>query len=144
MNAAEVLRVQVLKSIRVLNEFDPTAHHRELSEIHARPDGAMLLARLGGVPVGCFMYHKIDQSAAEIKRLFVATDARGKGIASGLVEMLIESALSDGYKALRLDTTTFLSEADQLYRKHTFVDSTHSIELAEEALDIVVFMRRKI
>ena len=57
----------------------------------------MLLARLDGVPVGCIMYHKIDQAIVEVKRLFVATEARGKGIASRLVEVLIESAQSDGY-----------------------------------------------
>ncbi len=131
----------------ILIYFEPVKWERtlaELPEIHARPDGAMLLARLDGVPVGCIMYHKIDQGIAEVKRLFVANEARGKGIASRLVEVLIESAQSDGYEELRLDTTTFLSEAERLYRKHGFVDSTHSIELAEEALDVVVFMHRTI
>ena len=132
---------------KILIYFEPVKWEQtlaKLSEIHARPDGAMLLARLDGVPVGCIMYHQIEKDVAEVKRLFVLTEARGKGIASRLVEALIESARSDGYKELRLDTTTFLSEAERLYRKHGFIDSSHSIELAEEALDVVVFMRRAI
>ena len=132
---------------KILIYFEPVKWEQTLAKlpkIHARPDGAMLLARLDGVAVGCIMYHKIEQDVAEVKRLFVATEARGKGIASRLVEALIESAQSDGYKELRLDTTTFLSEAERLYRKHGFVDSSHSIELAEEALNVVVFMRRTI
>ena len=132
---------------KILIYFEPVKWEQtlaKLSEIHARPDGAMLLARLDGVPVGCIMYHKIEKDIAEVKRLFVLTEARGKGVASRLVEALIESARSDGYKELRLDTTTFLSEAERLYRKHGFIDSSHSIELAEEALDVVVFMRRAI
>ena len=132
---------------KILIYFEPVKWERtlaELPEIHARPDGAMLLARLDGVPVGCIMYHKVDHGIAEVKRLFVTPETRGKGIASRLVEELIESARSDGYEELRLDTTTFLREAEQLYRKHDFVDSNHSIDLAEEALDVVVFMRRTI
>lgn len=132
---------------KILIYFEPVKWEQTLAklpEIHARPDGAMLLARLDGTPVGCIMYHKIDQGVAEVKRLFVATQARGKGIASSLIEALIRSAQSDGYQELRLDTTIFLSDAERLYRKHGFVDSTHSIELAEEALDVVVFMRRTI
>ena len=131
----------------ILIYFEPVKWERtlaELPEIHARPDGAMLLARMDGVPVGCIMYHRIDQGIAEVKRLFVATAARGQHIASRLVEALIERARSDGYEELRLDTTTFLSEAEQLYRKHGFVDSNHSIELPEDALEVVVFMRRTI
>ena len=131
----------------ILTYFEPVKWERtlaELPEIHARPDGAMLLARLGDDPVGCIMYRKVDQGIAEVKRLFVATEARGQGIASQLVEALIERAKSDGYRELQLDTTIFLSEAEQLYRKHGFVDSSHTIGLAEEALDVVVFLRRQI
>ena len=132
---------------KILTYFEPVKWERTLTalpEIHARPDGAMLLAHLDGAPVGCIMYHKIDQQTAEVKRLFVATDTRGKGIASQLVESLIEHARADGYHELRLDTTTFLSEAERLYRKHGFVDSDHIIDLPEDALDVVIFMRRSI
>ena len=104
----------------------------------------MLLARLDQQPVGCIMYHPISQDVAEIKRMFVTPDARGKGIASRLVEELIKSARRDGYRELQLDTTTFMDKAVHLYRKYGFVDSSHTIDLAEEALDVVVFMRRKI
>jgi GNAT superfamily N-acetyltransferase len=130
---------------KILLYFEPVKWEKtlaELSEIHARPKGAMLLARFGDLPVGCIMYHEICPGVAEVKRLFVSTEARGMGAASCLVDALIENARSDGYRELRLDTTIFLDAAIQLYRKHGFVDSSHSIDLPTEALDVVVFMSR--
>ena len=130
---------------KILIYFEPVKWEKTLSglsETHARPKGAMLLARLGDLPVGCIMYHEMSPGVAEVKRLFVSAKARGKGVASHLVEALIESARSDGYLELRLDTTIYLDAAVQLYRKHGFVDSSHTIDLPAEALDVVVFMRR--
>lgn len=125
--------------------FEPVKWEKTLAtlpQIHARPKGAMLLARLNNVPVGCIMYHEMSPVVAEVKRLFVSTEARGHGVASELVEALMESARSDGYEELRLDTTVFLTAAEQLYRKHGFIDSPHSIDLPQEALEVVIFMRR--
>lgn len=130
---------------KILIYFEPAKWEKilaKLSETHARPKGAMLLARFDELPVGCIMYHEMCPGVAEVKRLFVTNEARGMGVASGLVEALIESARSDGYRELRLDTTIFLDAAVQLYRKYGFVDSSHSIDLPTEALDVVVFMRR--
>ncbi|MEM6596377.1 MAG: GNAT family N-acetyltransferase [Pseudomonadota bacterium] len=125
--------------------FDPRNWEKTLNalpSIHARPQGAMLLAKHCGLPVGCVMYHEMSPDVAEVKRLFVSTSARGKGIASHLLTALIESARADGYKELKLDTRTFLSAAEQLYRKHGFVDSDHKINLPEESLEVVVHLRR--
>lgn len=127
--------------------FDPRNWEKTLHalpSIHARPQGAILIAKHGGLPVGCVMYHEMSPGVAEVKRLFVSTFARGKGIASHLLTALIACAQADGYKELKLDTRTFLSAAEQLYRKHGFVDSDHEVNLPEEALDVVVCLRRKL
>lgn len=130
---------------KILIYFEPVKWEKTLAalpETHARPKGAMLLARNDDLPVGCIMYHEMSEGVAEVKRLFVSTSARGKGVASRLVEALIENARSDGYRELRLDSAIFLDAAVQLYRKHGFEDSNHMINLPAEALDVVVFMRR--
>lgn len=132
---------------KILTYFEPEKWEKTLAtlpEIHARPNGAMLIARENDVPVGCIMYYQISPTVAEIKRLFVSTEARGNGVASQLLTALIDNAKSDGYKELQLDTTTFLSAAEHLYRKHGFVDSDHAIDLPEDALDVVTYLRRKI
>ena len=125
--------------------FDPRNWEKTLNalpSIHARPQGAILLARQDGLPVGCVMYHEMSPGVAEVKRLFVSTFARGRGTASHLLTALIESARADGYKELKLDTRTFLSAAEHLYRKHGFVDSGHKINLPNEAQDVVICLRR--
>ncbi len=130
---------------KILIYFEPVKWEKtlaNLAETHARPKGTMLLARVRDQPVGCIMYHQMAPGVAEVKRLFVSTRARGEGTASQLVQALMEHARSDGYRELRLDTTVFLDAAVQLYRKHGFEDSSHTIDLPAEALEVVVFMRR--
>lgn len=132
---------------KISTYFEPVKWEKTLSDlpnIHARPNGAMLLARQEDRPVGCIMYHQMSPGVAEVKRLFVSTGTRGQGIASNLVTALIDNARADGYRELRLDTTTFLSDAERLYRKHGFEDSSHTIDLPEASLDVVVFLRRAI
>jgi ribosomal protein S18 acetylase RimI-like enzyme len=63
-------------------------------------------------------------------------------VASDLVEALMAGARADGYRELRLDTTNFLDAAVQLYRKHGFEDSPHRIDIPDEAMVVVMFLRR--
>ena len=130
---------------KIQTYFEPVKWEKTLAglqDMHARPKGGMLLARVDDVPVGCIMYHELSPGVAEVKRLFVSTEARGMGVASRLVEALMDSARADGYRELCLDTTKFLRAAEQLYRKHGFVDSSHTIDLPPESLEVVVFLRR--
>ena len=58
----------------ILNVFEPVEYAntlKNLSMIHARPKGAILLATLNKKYVGCVMYHELIPTTAEIKRLFV-------------------------------------------------------------------------
>ena len=132
---------------KILIYFEPVKWEQTLADlavIHARPKGALLLARLDDLPVGCIMYHELEPAVAEVKRLFVSTDARGRGVASDLVRAMIQSARADGYDELRLDTTTFLDAAVALYRKHGFEVTPQGVDLPAEILDLVVYMQRKI
>ena len=130
---------------KLMTYFEPSNWEKTLNalpSIHARPQGAMLLARHDGMPVGCIMYHELSPGVAEVKRLFVSSFARGKGIANYLMTAMIENARADWYKELKLDTRTFLSAAVRLYRKHGFIESNHLIDMPEDALDVVVFLQR--
>ena len=48
--------------------------------------------------------------------MFVRPAARGKGIARALFERLLSDARAAGYTSVRLETLSFMTEAQRLYR----------------------------
>jgi GNAT superfamily N-acetyltransferase len=82
------------------------------------PDGAFLVAWLDGRPVGCagWRSHNGD-SVAEVKRMYVAPEARGRGVALALLRALEDSARTAGRKRIVLETGHRQPEAIALYVK---------------------------
>lgn len=81
-----------------------------------RPRGSFLLARLGEEPVGCVGL-KGHGTWGEVKRLWVAPEARGRGLATRLMERVEAAARDLGLPVLRLDTNSALTEAVAMYRR---------------------------
>lgn len=79
------------------------------------PGGAFVLARIGGRPVGCGALRPLEPGVGEIKRMFVAADVRGQGIARRILQELETAARTSGYAALRLETGVRQPEAIRLY-----------------------------
>ncbi len=83
----------------------------------AAQKGCFMLARLDGRPVGCGAVRALDAETGEIKRMWVAPEARGIGLARRLLDVLEEEARGLGMRRVRLDTNRTLKEAQALYRK---------------------------
>lgn len=79
------------------------------------PDGTFLVARLDGEPVGCGALKPFDGDVGEIKRMFVATRGRRRGVARALLARLEDEARALGYAALQLETGEAQPEAVALY-----------------------------
>src|SRR5579862_522321 len=96
--------------------FDPTrgiqAHAHELTP----PVGLALVARLREEPIGCGAIKFHETAPAEIKRMWVAPQARGLGLGRRLLEELEGHAREAGVTTLHLETNHALVEAIQLYR----------------------------
>ncbi|SMC51365.1 putative acetyltransferase [Primorskyibacter flagellatus] len=69
--------------------------------------------------LGCVAMRRMD-GYGEIKSLFTLPEARGRGIAAGLVNRLEEIARESGYPLLRLETGDLLHEAHRLYARQGF------------------------
>jgi GrpB-like predicted nucleotidyltransferase (UPF0157 family)/GNAT superfamily N-acetyltransferase len=80
------------------------------------PAGALLLIRVDGEPVGLGGIRHLDADAAEVKSMYVAPAHRGKGVAKTLLAELEAIARRHGCRAVRLDTSDYLTEAIGLYR----------------------------
>lgn len=87
------------------------------------PHGLFLIARLHGSPVGCVgLKLPAENETAEIKRMWVAPEVRGLGLARRFLAELEAAAIRHGRTALRLDTNRSLTAAIALYRSAGFAE----------------------
>jgi putative acetyltransferase len=84
------------------------------------PRSAFLVARRDGNAVGCGALVPIDEYSVEVKRMFVARDARGLGIATMVLHELELLAREFNYDAMRLETGDKQPESIALYGKAGF------------------------
>jgi GNAT superfamily N-acetyltransferase len=82
----------------------------------APPLGAWVVAYLDGEPAGCGGVKRLDDTSAELKRIYLAASARGRGLGRRLLEQLEQHARELGYERLRLDTGDLQPEALGLFR----------------------------
>jgi GNAT superfamily N-acetyltransferase len=91
-----------------------------LPGIYAPPGGELLLAKRGDHVLGCIALKPLESGVAEIKRLFVRPQARGKGVGKALVQAAIIAAKQLGYGEIKLDTLPGMVGAIALYKAAGF------------------------
>ncbi|MFE1440749.1 GNAT family N-acetyltransferase [Streptomyces sp. NPDC058739] len=84
------------------------------------PEGLLLVARHGGEPAGMAGVRRAGTGVAELKRVFLREDMRGRGGAALLVAAAEDAARSLGAGRLRLDTRGDLVEARAVYARLGF------------------------
>jgi GNAT superfamily N-acetyltransferase len=80
------------------------------------PAGAFVVAWVEGRPAGCGGVRRLDDGTAEVKRMYVAPDARRSGVARAVLSALEDRARLLGYRMVRLETGVRQPEAIALYR----------------------------
>jgi len=91
----------------------PKAGPAELSP----PGGAFVVGFEDDVPVCCGGLKALPDGACEIKKMFVAEDARGRGVARALLVELERLARELGYAIVRLDTGPRQTRAQRMYER---------------------------
>jgi GNAT superfamily N-acetyltransferase len=95
---------------------EPGATHFSLSSAQvADGDGAFLIAYVNGVAVGCGAIRRLDNTTAELKRMFVAPSLRGQGIGRAIIVALEQEARRLGVSRVVLETGARLDRAMALY-----------------------------
>ena len=78
-------------------------------------------AREGDVVLGTGAL-AIKAGYGEVKSMFVAEDARGKGVADAILRQIEDAARDEKLGMLKLETGNVLYAAHKLYRRHGFVE----------------------
>jgi GNAT superfamily N-acetyltransferase len=109
----------------VVDFQDVDAELADLGRVYAPPRGAVLLARPAGDPgpaaVGVVGITDFGDDRVELKRMYVAPEARGSGAGRALAERAIARARELGYRQMLLDTVASLTAAIALYESLGFV-----------------------
>ena len=66
--------------------------------------GAILVGFEDGAPIATIALKKVDDTTAEVKRLFVKPEHRGKGYSRKMLDAMFQCAKSLGYKEVMLTT----------------------------------------
>ncbi len=125
--------------------FDRGAFETELAGLpgpYAPPHGALLVAYHDGMPAGCVALRNLGLGICEMKRMFVAEDFRGLGIGRDLAARIITAAGTIGYRAMRLDTSRYQTEAMDLYESMGFRRILPYATLPQELEEWLVFYER--
>ena len=82
--------------------------------------GTFLIARHDGRAVGCGAIRLIDETTAEVKRMYSEPTRRGTGVGRGVLESLEAAARDLGVRRLVLETGVHQHAAIGLYRSAGF------------------------
>ena len=96
--------------------FDPSHSISAAAHEMVLPTGALVVVRLRKKPVGCGALKFHPGAPAELKRMWVAPEARGLGVGRRLLLELERHARDGGADVVRLETNRALKEAIRLYR----------------------------
>jgi GNAT superfamily N-acetyltransferase len=83
----------------------------------APPGGTFIVGFDDAIPVCCGGLKALPDGACEIKKMFVAGEARGRGVARALLVELERLARELGYTIARLDTGPKQTRAQRMYER---------------------------
>lgn len=100
---------------RSTRTFDPTVGATVTPDEARPPAGHFFVAYLHGEPLGCGAVKHPSGAPAQIKRMWVAPEARGLGLGRRLLTTLEDCARDAGADTARIETNSDLTEALALY-----------------------------
>ena len=114
--AADLIAAMVAEMAILYGPIDVPSMPSATPADFAPPHGTFLVGfDDDGAPVCAGGVKRLDDDAAEIKRMYVVPAARGRGLARVLLSALEDAAFRLGYGTVRLDTGPLQPNAQRLY-----------------------------
>lgn len=142
--AAQVLLTQLDNYLA--ERYPAEANHIDSLDELKKPNVVFVVAWEGSDALGCgaIKFLRDETDYGEIKRLFVAQQARKKGIAEILMQHLEQSARDRGIKVLRLEAGMQQPEAIALYKKLGFTECDVFSGYENANIALSVFMEKRL
>ncbi|RLJ41136.1 putative acetyltransferase [Litoreibacter meonggei] len=99
--------------------FPPEENNYLSIDALCAPEVHFFVARYGETLLGCGAIKHMG-TYGELKSMFTAKAARGKGAASAILDHIVKHTRALGLTALKLETGKGLDAAHRLYSKHGF------------------------
>lgn len=115
-----------------------------LSQAYGPPHGRTLLAVSDGEVCGAVAYRACSADVCEMKRLFTTPRCRGLQVGRDLCAKLMECAVADGFRQMRLDAARNFTEAIGLYRRLGFVECEAFFSYPPALQPLMMFMERSL
>ena len=114
--ASDLLAAMVEEMVPLYGRIDVPEAPSATAADFSPPGGVFLVGYEDGTPVCGGGLKRLDEEAAEIKRMYVVPELRGRGIARELLVALEDAARALGYAIVRLDTGAKQPWAEKMYR----------------------------
>lgn len=101
--------------------FETGSALADAAAAYAAPRGNFVVSGADAAPRCCGALQLLEGARAEIKRMWVAPEARGQGLAGQLLARLEELAVAAGCRESLLDTNSTLTTAVGLYESRGYV-----------------------
>jgi GNAT superfamily N-acetyltransferase len=146
----EVLKSQYDFDVEASGEFSITEYVKQsvADFVFTPPQGIFYLVKFDGEIVGMGGLKTLAKGIAEVKRMFVRPQYRGKGLGMAILEKILVKAREFGFSTVRLDSAPFMHSAHKLYRAAGFYEVEGYPEsegkwMEEQGIG-VVFMEKKL
>lgn len=103
-----------------------------------------VVAYLESIPVGCGGIRPLSDGSVELKRFYVDSDIRGRGIASRILAYLEKKAKDRGFSTIKLETGPKQPEAINLYRKFGYYEIPLFGEYVADSCEYSVCMEKQL
>lgn len=90
--------------------------------------------------VGTGGLYPLENGSLELRKMYLFSAHRGKGLGQWMLSLLLEKARALGFKRVELDTASVLKEAIGLYKKNGFqlFESDHIVARCDQAYELIL------
>jgi putative acetyltransferase len=81
-----------------------------------------VLEEKDGSIIGAYGLYPVDRQTCELRKMYLHSSYRGKGLGKLLLEDALSKARQMGFKRMTLETASVLKEAISLYKSYGFVE----------------------
>lgn len=114
----------------VLKEYnlkpDPACTDADIKDIEhcyfERGGTFYVLEEKDGSIIGAYGLYPVDRQMCELRKMYLYSSCRGKGLGKSLLESALSKARQMGFKKMTLETASVLKEAISLYKSYGFVE----------------------